>query len=304
MGYYSITLDTEAIMNYKYKVLKSTLNSLYQYYDKESTGNEVAVLVDAIALILDEKAIAELIPGNALFVLHDLKKVKRDFIRYDYDENYQQIETKETKDEIQPNFSLLINTKNESFANRLLQLPLNKSKFTNADYQLTNGYYTLHLEKDDLYDNLYIGLKNGVLMLTSSKPNIESLIQQTPMPLRSDFKKSISKNNSAAWFDIQKIVADSKTDMDKETKNYYNVLFNDSKEIVMESKFKNGAIVSDLKFTINEKYKNSLQYFFELMDNLSLESQKKVTFEEPQYGPPLENATDEEAPVGTAPVHD
>lgn len=275
LGYYSIAMNTEAIMNYEYKVLKTTLNSVYQSYTKETSANQADVLIDAVALFLDEKAIADLIPGNALFVLHDLKKVNRDYIHIDYDENYQQIETKGTRDEIQPNFSFLINTRNESFVNKLLQLPLNKSKFTATDYQLTNGYYTIHFEKDNLLENLYLGLKNGVVMITTSKENIENLIHQTVMPLRSDFKKSISKNNSAAWFDVQKIIEASKTEIDKGTKsNYYDIALRNAGEITVESKFKNGAIVSDALYTIKGEHANSLQYIFDIINEFYIENKK------------------------------
>lgn len=281
LGYYSISMDTQAVMNYEYKILKNTLNSVYQSYTKEASGNEADVLIDAVALFLDEKAIADLIPGNAIFVLHDLKKVQRDFVSIDYDENYQQIETKGIKDEIQPDFTFLMNTRNESFVNKLLQLPLNKSKFTATDYQLTNGYYTIHFEKDNLFENLYLGLKNGVVMLTTSKVNIENLIQQTAMPLHADFKKSISKNNAAAWFDIQKIITASKTELDKDAKsNYYDIVLKNAGEITVESKFKNGAIVSDASYTIKGEHANSLQYFFDVINEVYAESKKEIIITE------------------------
>ena len=281
LGYYSIALDTQAIMNYEYKVLKNTLNSVYQSYSKDASGNEADVLIDAVALVLDEKAIADLIPGNAIFVLHDLKKVQRDFITIDYDENYEQIETKGNKEEIQPNFTFLMNTRNETFVNKLLQLPLNKSKFTATDYQLTNGYYTIHFEKDNLLENLYLGLKNGVVMITTSKENIENLIQQKVMPLQADFKKSISKNNSAAWFDLQKIIVASKTEFTKDAKtNYYDIALKNAGEITMESKFKNGGIVSEASYTIKGEHANSLQYFFDVINELYAESKKETTVTE------------------------
>lgn len=277
LGYYSIAMDTQAIMDYEYKILKNTLNSVYQSYTKDASGNEADVLIDAVALFLDEKAIADLIPGNAVFVLHDLKKVQRDYIDITYNDNYEQIETKGTKDEIQPDFTFVMNTRNESFVNKLLQLPLNKSKFTATDYQLTNGYYTIHFEKDNLLENLYFGLKNGVLMITTSKVNIENLIQQTVMPLQADFKKSISKNNAAAWFDIQKIVAASKTELDKDAKsNYYNIALKNAGQITVETKFKNGAIVSDASYTIKGEHTNSLQYFFDVINEAYAENKKET----------------------------
>lgn len=275
MGYYSFAVETQAIMNYEYMTLKNTLNTVYKAYTKNANGSDVDVLIDAVALLLDEKAIADLIPGNAVFVLHDLKKVKRNYVKYSYDENYEQIEANETKEEIQPDFSFLINTRNESFVNKLLQLPLNKPQFTATDYQLTNGYYTLHFEKDNVLEDLYIGIKNGALMVTTSKVNIENLIQQISMPISADFKKSISKNNVAAWFDTQKIITGSKTEFDKDTKsNYYEIALKNAGEITAESKFKNGTIVSDLSYITKGEHTNSLQYFFDLINEFYAESKK------------------------------
>jgi hypothetical protein len=277
LGYYSIAMDTQAIMNYEYTILKNTLNSAYQSYTKDTSGNEADVLIDAIALLLDEKAIADLIPGNALFVLHDLKKVEREFVTIDYDENYEQIETKGTKEEIQPDFTFMMNTRNESFVNKLLQLPLNKSKFTATDYQLTNGYYTIHFEKDNILENLYIGMKNGVVMITTSKVNVENLIQQMVMPLQANFKKSISKNNTAAWIDLQKIISASKTEFDKDTKtNYFDIAQKNAGEITMETKFKNGAIATEATYTIKGEHSNSLQYFFDVINEMYNESKKET----------------------------
>jgi hypothetical protein len=277
LGYYSIAMDTQAIMNYEYKILKNTLNSVYQSYTKEASGNQVDVMIDAIALLLDEKAISDLLPGNAIFVLHDLKKVKRDFVTIEYDENYEQIETKGIKEEIQPDFTFLLNTKNESFVKKLLQLPLNKSKFTATDYQLTNGYYTIRFEKDNLLENLYIGLKSGVVMVTTSTENIENLMQQKIMPLQADFKKSISKNNSSAWLDFQKIITASKTEFNKDTKsNYFDIALKNAGEITMESKFKNGAIVTESCYSIKGEHANSLQYFFDVVNELYAESKKET----------------------------
>jgi hypothetical protein len=281
LGYYSIAMDTQAIMNYEYKILKNTLNSVYQSYTKEAIGNEADVLIDGIALLLDEKAISDLVPGNALFVLHDLKKVKREYVTIEYNENYEQLEVKGIKDEIQPDFTFLLNTKNDSFFNKLLQLPLNKSKFTATDYQFSNGYYTIHFEKDNLLENLYIGLKNGVVMVTTSNQNIENLIQQKVMPLQANFKKSISKNNSAAWVDLQKVISASRTELNKDSKgNYYDIALKNAGEITMECKFKNGNIVSESAYTIKGEHANSLQYFFDVLNDLYAESKKETTVTE------------------------
>ena len=261
--------------------MKKTFNTVYQSYTKEANGNKADILIDAIALLLDEKAIADLIPGNAIFVLHDLKQTQREFITYEYDDNYEQKEIKSTKNELQPDFSFLINTRNEPFVDKLLKLPLNTDKFTGIDYQLTNGYYTLHFEKDNILENLYLGLKGGVLMATTSKENIENLIQQKVMPLQADLKKSISKNNLAVWLDLQKIISVSKTESNKDAKsNYFDIALKDAGKVNVETKFKNGTIVSESTYSISGEHVNSLQYFFDLIDRIYNEKQKDVIITE------------------------
>ena len=281
LGYYSISMDTQAFMNYEYMVLKSTLNSVYKSFMKEADANEADIIIDALALVIDEKAIADLVPGNAIFVLHDLKKVQREFVTYTYDENYEQIETKGNKDEILPDFTFLMNTRNEDFLNKLLKLPLNKSKFTATDYQLTNGYYSVHFGKDNLLENLYFGLKNGVLMITTSKENIQNLIQQKVMPLQANYKKAITKNNSSAWFDMQKIITAYKTELDKEPKsNYWDIALKNAGELSFESKIKNGAIISEALYSIKGEHTNSLQYFFDVINEFYTEKQKETIITE------------------------
>lgn len=277
LGYYSISMETEAVINYEYSVMKNTLNSVYKAYSKEAKANETDVVIDAVALLLDEKAIADLIPGNAIFVLNDLKKVEREYISYEYDDNYEQKENKSTKEEIQPDFTFLANTRNESFVNKLLKLPLDKSKVIGIDYQLTNGYYTIHLGKNEILENLYLGLKNGVLIITTLKENVESLIQQKPMPISADFKKSITKNNSSAWIDVQKIITVTKPESEKElNNNYWEIALKNAGEFNFESKFKDGAITSEAVYSIKGDHKNSLQYFFDVLNDVYTESKKEV----------------------------
>lgn len=278
LGYYSISMNSQAVISYEYSVMKNMLNTAYKSYSQDAKENEVDVFVEAIALFIDEKAIADLVPGNAIFVLHDLKKVQRDYVSYDYDDNYEQTETKETKDEIQPDFSFIMNTGNESFVNKLLKLPLDKNKITKTDYQLTNGYYTIHFEKDNLLENLYFGLKNGVFMISTSKENIENLLQNKTMPLQADFKKSISKNNSSAWLDIQKIIEKSKTELDKDSRNGNNwdIALKNAGEISFESTFKNGAITSESLYTIKGEHANSLEYLFNIINEFYKQKPNEV----------------------------
>jgi hypothetical protein len=286
MGYYSMSTDTEALLKYEYSILRNTLNTIY----KSTTGskvdnNNIDVVIDAVEILLDEKAIAALLPGNAIFVMHDLKSVTKEYTTYEYDDNYEKTEKINTKNEMSPEFSFLFSTKNDAFIDKLLKLPLNK-KEVKIDYQAKNGYYAIHFGKDNILENLYFGVKNGVVMMTTRKQNIDNLLQQNTLPLDNKIKNRIAKNNGAAWIDLEKALLISKTiDDSKKTgleskvqneNNYYDIALKNVKELSLESKFKKGVFSSELIYSIKGNHANSLEYFLNVFDELiKLDKKKK-----------------------------
>jgi hypothetical protein len=286
MGYYSMATDTEALLKYEYSILRNTLNTIYKTAtaSKDDNSNNIDVIIDALEIFLDEKAIAGLLPGNAIFVMHDLKSVTKEYTTYEYDENYEKTEKVNSKNELSPEFSFLFSTKNDAFIDKLLKLPLNK-KEVKIDYQAENGYYAIHFGKDNVLENLYFGVKNGVVMITTRKQNINSLLQQNPFPIDNTIKNRISKNNAAAWINLQKALLISKTVADSKPKaepidhhenNYYDIALKNVNEFSLESKFKKGVFASELIYTIKGNHANSLEYFLNVFDEMvALEAKKK-----------------------------
>ncbi len=276
LAYYSIAMNTEAIMKYQYSVLRSTLTNMYKVYTKEDKADNIDVVVDALEIFLDEKAISEILPGDGIFVLHDLKSVQKEYTTYEYNDEYEKIEKKGIKEEITPDFSFVCSSKNETFVNKLLQLPLHKKMLDKFDYKKKEGYYQLHFEKNNVLEDLYFGIKNGVIMITTSKQNIDNLIQNKKTNLKENIKKAISKNASAVWFDVPKILAKTKKAYNNESQNnYYAIALKNAGEIAMESKFKKDALITESTYTINGEHENSLQYLFNVINELYLESKKE-----------------------------
>ena len=91
------------------------------------------------------------------------------------------------------------------------------------------------------------------------------------------FKKSISKNNSSGWFDLRKIITACRTEWEAGIKdNYWEIALKNAGEIAVESKVKNGVINSELIYTIKGEHTNSLQYFFDVVNELYAEEQKET----------------------------
>jgi hypothetical protein len=276
LAYYSIAMNTEAIMKYQYNVLRNTLNNLYKNYSKDESADNIDVIVDALEIFLDEKAISDIFPGDALIVLHDLKTVKKEYTSYEYNDEYEKTEIKGIKEETIPNFTFVSSTRNEKIINKILRLPLNRNKFTATDYQEKNGYYVIHFEKDNLIENLYLGLKDGVFMITTSNQNIENLIQQNKTTAKKEFRKTISKNASAAWIDIHSILLQTKSQFQDKTKeSKHQIALRNTGEITMESKFKNDELHTETTYKIGGEHQNSLQYLFDVINELYTESKKE-----------------------------
>lgn len=73
IGYFSMSINTEAMANYYYTYIKKYMSN--QSYMREYAGI-VDLYIDLLEIIIDEKAIGELLPGNYLFVMHDMKPQK------------------------------------------------------------------------------------------------------------------------------------------------------------------------------------------------------------------------------------
>ena len=132
IGYLSASINTEAMSKYYYKWIK-------QYLDNNAYVGEYAdivdVYVDLLEIIIDEKAISDLVPGNYLFVLHDMKTKEVSYTDYVYDDNFKSTEVKKTKQELSPNFTFAMETRNEAFMKKVAALPLKYTKKGNYNYQ-------------------------------------------------------------------------------------------------------------------------------------------------------------------------
>ena len=92
--------------------------------DFKNYSDGVDLYIDLLEIMIDEKGIADLTPGNYLFVLHNMKTKMGDYTDYTYDEEYNKSEVKKTKKELSPDFTFAFETRNEKFMQKLAALPV------------------------------------------------------------------------------------------------------------------------------------------------------------------------------------
>src|SRR5690606_5838645 len=87
VGYMAYAINTQAYLEEYPKLFKKLFG---EYLGIGSEG--IGLGLDFIALLLDEKAVGDVIQGDALFLLNGISQEEYTYTGYDYDEDYNAIE--------------------------------------------------------------------------------------------------------------------------------------------------------------------------------------------------------------------
>jgi len=205
IGYLSMSINTEAMANYYYTFLKKYLSGA-GYFNQYS--DLVDVYIDLMEIVIDEKGIAELLPGNYMFVMHDMKPQMVDYTDYEYDEEYNRKEVKKTRKELSPDFTFVLETKKEGFMEKLARLPLKYAEKEHYDYKEKDGYYAYTFDSGKYpISNLYFMVKDGKAFITTSLQVINMAKNNTAFITDAETKNSILNNNYPLQLNTKRLIA-------------------------------------------------------------------------------------------------
>ena len=268
IGYFSMSINTEAMANYYYPLMKkymSNMKYMSEYADL------VDVYIDLLEIIIDEKGIAELLPGNYMFVMHDMKPQIVDYTDYEYDAEYNRKEVKKTKKELSPDFTFAMETKKEGFMQKIANLPVKYAKKEGFNYTEKGGYYELVFDTGKYpIKSLYFIVKDGKAIVTTSKKVINMTLNNTGFNTDAETKNSILNNNYSLNINtrtlIEKLDTQLSSDVNKKITDYLQKNMGDLK---MESKVKDGMVQGTTTLTIKGSHNNSLEFFFDMMEAIN-----------------------------------
>lgn len=266
LGFMSLSVNTEALMVFYYDMAKKIIAGV-PYIGKET--EMIDAYVDVLEIMIDEKAIANMLPGNGMIVLHGLTPKKVKYIAYDYDENYNAKETTKTKTELSPDFSVLFETKNERIFNKLINLPVKFSKDSKYKYEKTGDFYTLTFDENNIIDRLYFKVKSGKCIITTSLQNVTVNGPSESIGLDAATKQSVINSNYSGRINFNNIITALSSEVtDKKGKKSMAYLQANVRDLKFESSIKNDLIKTTTVLNIAGKHKNSLEYFFNVIENL------------------------------------
>jgi hypothetical protein len=268
IGYLSMSVNTEAMANYYYSVIKNYISNMpymNEYADIAS------VYIDLLEIMIDEKGIADLMPGNALFVLHDMKSKWVTYTDYEYDKEFNYKEVKKTKKELSPDFTFAMETRKDAFMQKLASLPLKYAEKEHFNYKEKGGYYELAFDTGKYpISSLYFMVKDGKAIVTTSKEVVDMTISNTGYNTDADSKNSILNNNYSLKLNSKKLLETLKnemtTDLSKKISTYLSENLGDVK---MESRIKDGMIQGTTTMKTIGKHSNSLEFFFNMIESIN-----------------------------------
>lgn len=266
IAHVSVSLNSEALMNFYYDAAKKILTGM-PYIGKEA--GLIDAYVDIVEIIIDEKAIADVFPGNALFVLHGLKPRKVKYIAYDYDNNFNGTETTKTKTEMSPDFSIFFETRNEKIFNKLINLPIKLNRDTVYNYKKTGDFYTLVLGENNIIDKLYFMVKDGKCVITTSLQDVGVTPQIEKNTIDAAARQSVLNSNYSGNINFKNLITGLSAEItDKKNKKMISYLNDNVSNMTFESTIKEDLVKTTAILNIKGKHKNSLEYFFNVLENL------------------------------------
>jgi len=267
IGYYAINVDGNKYFDVMYSLLKDSGEGDYQ--------KEMELVMETMKIVLDEKAITKIAPGNGIFVLNELKSKTVEYTDYEYDDDYNEKEVKKTKEIAVPNFTFAFATENEGYWNRIFDM-MTTNKVTAKKFSKNGDFYAFSEGKNDGYfDKLFFTIKDGIVYVTTSTENISAKNQSE---ISEKWAKDSAKYPLSGRFDIQKLMIglekEFKTPSERKT---LDLLKKNMGELYFKTEAKGEKIETEINYNIKNASENSLMYFFDVIDEVykMKESDKK-----------------------------
>ncbi|WP_370407532.1 hypothetical protein [Tenacibaculum dicentrarchi] len=261
LAFWSVSINTEQLLLEYPEMINKMYGGMFPKFNEE-----INVVGDVLSLIIDEKAMASLVTGDALFVLNGFEKKQVSYKSYKYDDNYKRKEITKTKETLMPDFTFMMGSKEEKLLTKLFKLG-QKHKLVKG----AKNVFELDVKKAKLPINLYAVIKNEVLYITNSKVRAIKLSVGKRSFKTRKHRKLIKKNSSVLFADVNALLAHLPKKSFRSTERKMIAFSNDNIQDVhfVVSKMKGNKIASKVELNTNGKQENTLKLLFDFINNIA-----------------------------------
>lgn len=259
IGYAAFSLNTEEILKEYPDFVKES------FRNNGSIGKIVGLASDIFTTVLDEEAIGKVISGDALLLFNDIDEKEVTYTSYDYNEDFEYVETEETKMETVPDFMLMFSSKDTSLFSKLMNYAIEEEGAVKQ-----NGYYEI-VDKGDVPFDIFVVLKEDMVIVCTSEMDATQIVNGTYKGKLSDDHRKMLKNNTSFMFLNSSKLAE-KFPVDElgvtQMKQVMYLLNNLGTFTFSSSKVKGNSVTTEMKWNFPEGKGNALEYLFGLIENM------------------------------------
>ncbi|NMH88366.1 hypothetical protein [Flavivirga algicola] len=261
LAYMSFSMDIQALLE-EYPALMTRIYGGITPKYKE----EMDLTGAFFSLLIDEEAIGELMTGDVLFVLNDFGEKEVTYTSYEFDEDYKRKELTKTKNEVVPDFTIMIGSKKEKLLNKVVRLGVKHGLFEN-----TGGYYKMNLPDMKTPVDLYAVVKNDILFFTTSEERISNIVNNRFVKDLGKHKKLIKNNNTIFYINGQELMSRMPfSELNSKARRYFNYTKDNFKDAYFKgSKVKGNKVHSEIKINTSSSQGNSLKAFLNFIEVLA-----------------------------------
>lgn len=259
VGFMGYAMDTKAALQEYPVMLKSMYANMPMY------GEEASLIVDIFELLIDEEAIAKVIPGDMVFLLSGISKKEMTYTSYEYDEDYQYTEVEKTREETVPDFLFMMSTEDAKFINKIIDYGLKKNALT-----YDNKLFSMRMPDSPL--DVHFLIKDGILFMGTSKEEMGTIANgKTKASLSKKYKKLLVNSNYSLFLNgkqfANRIPIENLSSHERSKIDY--LLNNATNAYISSSKIKGNKILAEMVVEVPENEENSLKYLINIMNTLS-----------------------------------
>jgi len=259
LSYMSFSTDVAATLK-EYPTMMETMYSSWA----EGYSEEIDVATDLISVFLDEDAIAELITGDGLIILHDVEEKEVTYKTMEYDDDFNATEIEKTKMESLPMFSIMIGSKNEKIISKLMKI---SRKYKVAEF--VDGHHKIMAKDMGAPFDVYFTHRDGIAFLTNSSSRLSNYKLGKKICNLGDHKKVLKDNMFNLYVNLDATInkASSFYPMDPKMTEYVG---NNYKEMYMTASNMDGDKFGfDMIFKTSGAKGNALKLLLATVKDLS-----------------------------------
>jgi len=263
LGYMSMSMSTEKMMDGYEKLIRSKLNEIPMYGDMASSAMDIA------GIFYDERAIPNLFKGDFVMAFTGMQKVKKTITDYEYDEDFNATEVQKTIEQDIPEVTMVWTHGSKEDWMKFIRLGL-KSAFLES----AGNHYKVMVPGFDF--DAYVVLKDNMLFLTNSADLVQNRLSKGyPRKQRVSKKhcEMMAQNTVAMHWDIPNTLSvfGNEAGAAMGVGEFVNMGKQNFESIQITSARTTGNSVKG-EFSINfvKKDENSLKQIFEMVNEVFL----------------------------------